>query len=104
MQEPFLNARPSRACVSNNTVRLNAACRGGHCWELTMDRLFAGSEGTAAAAAAAGGGGGGQGGAAKVLSFRGWTLDMLQVTYSAECWATTVGRLLSFPFSRLAML
>lgn len=48
-----------------------------------MDRLFAGSEGAAAAAAAAAasGGGGSQGGAApKVMSFRGWTLDMLQVS------------------------
>ena len=54
-----------------------------------MDRLFAGSEGAAAAAAAAAasGSGGSQGGAApKVMSFRGWTLDMLQVGDNTCLW------------------
>ena len=55
-----------------------------------MDRLFAGPEGAAAAAAggaaAAAGGGSQCGGAPKVMSFRGWTLDMLQVTVGSAGW------------------
>lgn len=48
--------------------------RAGYCQELQLERLFAGPEAAAPPAGGAGGKGGGG-----VLSFKGWTLDMVQV-------------------------
>ena len=55
-------------------------CREGHCWELSLDRLFAGQDAAAAATAAGGGAakGGGKGKGGGALSLKGWTLEMLQ--------------------------
>jgi hypothetical protein len=48
---------------------------GGHCIELSAERLFGGSVAAAPAAPGDKGKGGGI-----VLSFRGWTLEMLQAS------------------------
>lgn len=55
---------------------------GGHCLELSLDRLFAGPPAPPAGGGPAGAAAGGKGGG-NVLSFRGWTLDMLQVSAAA---------------------
>ncbi|KAL4443831.1 hypothetical protein ABPG75_011568 [Micractinium tetrahymenae] len=99
------------AVVTEDSDLVGYGCRrvlfkmdsGGYCWELSLDRLFAGPEaalhaaasatqgsggsendvGNAGSASTSAGGsqgagkGGGRGGSG-ALSFRGWTLDMLQ--------------------------